>query len=161
MSNLLDKLNVLVRSSLNSFGGSKIPAGRLGKDIDGEIAALRKKIDEALSTEDGMQQRVDALLKQAAGVDQQADEALKRNDENNARYAVQEMHRLQQQASMVQADLENHRRSTSDFIERVNMLEAMVSDARREQQQKQAQGQAGDQQGAAEDQSPGVVLSNM
>src|SRR5215813_6686215 len=89
MSNFLDKLNVLVRSSLNSVGGSKIPAARLGKDIDSEIAALRKKIDEALSVEDGMQQRVDAMLKQAAGHDQQADEALKRDDEASARNAVQ------------------------------------------------------------------------
>ena len=171
MSNLLDKLNVLVRSSLTSLGGSKIPAARLGKDIDSEIAALRKKIDEALATEDTMQQRLDSILKQAAGYDQQADDALKRGDESNARYAVQEMHRLEQQANMVQADLENHRRSTSDFIERVNMLEAMVSDARRDQQQKQSQApqdqptsqqdQVPAQQTSDEDRSPGVVLSTL
>ena len=87
MPGLLDKLNVLVRSSLNTFlddagnklsPSGKIPAERLGSDIDGEVAELRKKIDEALTVEDAMQQRLDDITRQVIASDQQADAALQR-----------------------------------------------------------------------------------
>ena len=74
MADFIDKLNVLVKASLNNFLGSSHPTDpsasssrpnvspeRLGKDIDKEIAALRKRIDDALSQEDAMQKRLDQL----------------------------------------------------------------------------------------------------
>lgn len=177
MPGLLDKLNVLVRSGLNTFlddagnklsPSGKIPAERLGNDIDGEIAALRKKIDEALTVEDAMQQRLDDDARQIDAYDKQADGALQRGDEASARSAVEQMQRLQRQTALLQADLEQHRRSTSEFIERVNTLDAIVSDARREQQNRPRQevqdvplatdtGNEAAQSTAA----PGEVLSNV
>lgn len=137
MPDLLDKLNVLVRASLNSVLSSdttrRIPPERLGKDIDGEISALRKHIDDALNTEDDMQKRLDAANAQIADLDKQADQSLLDGDDANARYLVGQMQRQKQQAAMLQANLEDHRRATSELIERVNTLEAMVSDARRNQ----------------------------
>ena len=53
MPGLLDKLNTLVRSSVNSVlddvpgRKSSVNPARLGKDIDQEVAALRKRIDAA------------------------------------------------------------------------------------------------------------------
>ena len=171
MPGLLDKLNVLVRSSLNTFlddagnklsPSGKIPAERLGSDIDGEVTALRKKIDEALTVEDTMQQRLDDMIRQIAASDQQADAALQRGDEALARSSVEQMQRLQRQAAMLQADLEQHRRSTSDFIERVNTLDAIVSDARRNQQNQSVQSdQISPDQATQEARAPGVMLSSM
>ncbi len=176
MSNLIDKLNLLVRSSLNNVLSDtpdrgdqsqlpKVPAARLGKDIDKEIAELRRRIDAALSEEDAMQARLDQLQQQIAAYDQQADDALQRGDEPNARYLIQQMQRQQNLAGMMQAELEQHRRSTSDFIQRVNTLDAIVTDARREQQNQQ-QAQPAVQQSAAPvesqgEQAPGVSLSNL
>ncbi|MCC7450075.1 MAG: PspA/IM30 family protein [Anaerolineae bacterium] len=170
MPNLIDKLNLLVRSSLNSVLSDtphradesqlpKVPAARLGKDIDKEIAELRRRIDAALSEEDAMQGRIDQLLQQIAAYDQQADDALQRGDEANARYLVQQMQRQQNLAGMMQAELEQHRRSTSDFIQRVNTLEAIVADARREQQA--APQPAPETQESQADQAPIVSLSNL
>src|SRR4051812_24708758 len=107
MPGLLDKLNVLVRSSINSVlseppahgeDGSRprVPAERLGKDIDKEVAALRQQIDKALSEEDAMQARLDQVQQQIVAYDQQADDALQRGDDPNARYLVQQMQRQQQ-----------------------------------------------------------------
>src|SRR5258708_16830703 len=113
MPGLLDKLNVLVRSSLNTFlddagnklsPSGKIPAERLGSDIDGEVAALRKKIDEALTVEDAMQQRLDEMTSQIAAYDKQADSTLQRGDESSARTAVAQIQRLQHQSALLQAD---------------------------------------------------------
>jgi phage shock protein A len=164
MTNLLDKLNVLVKSSLNSFlrdaaetsGTPGVPAGRLGKDIDGEVARLRQQIDAALNQEDAMLKRLEQLQQQVDRYDQQADAALQRNDEATARYLIQQMQRQQQLATMLQAELDQHRRATSEFIERVNMLEALVSDARRQQ----ASTPAGEV-AAQTEHTPGVVLSNL
>jgi phage shock protein A len=164
MTNLLDKLNVLVKSSLNSFlgdaagtsGTPRVPAERLGQDIDGEVARLRQQIDAALNQEDAMLKRLEQLQQQIDSYDQQADAALQRNDEATARYLIQQMQRQQQLASMLQAELDEHRRATSEFIERVNMLEALVSDARRQQ----ASAPAGEVQAQAEH-TPGAVLSNL
>jgi phage shock protein A len=171
MPNLIDKLNLLVRSSLNSVLSDtphradesqlpKVPAARLGKDIDKEIAELRRRIDAALSEEDAMQGRIDQLQQQIATYDQQADDALQRGDEPNARYLVQQMQRQQNLTGMMQAELEQHRRSTSDFIQRVNTLEAIVADARREQQA-QPPAPVPEVQEAQGDQAPGVNLSNL
>lgn len=163
MTNLLDKLNVLVKSSLNSFlgdagasGPPKVPAERLGKDIDGEVARLRQQIDSALNQEDAMLKRLEELQQQIDSYDQQADSALQRNDEATARYLIQQMQRQQQLASMLQAELDQHRRATSEFIERVNMLEALVSNARSQQ----TPASAGEADTQAE-RTPGAVLSNL
>jgi phage shock protein A len=175
MTNLLNKLNVLVKSSLNSFlddvsgqgssSAGRVPVERLGPDIDQEIAALRKRIDQALADEDTMQKRLGQLQRQIDTYDRQADAALQSGDEAGARYLVQQMQHQQQLASMVQADLEQHRQSTSDLIQRVNTLDALVTDARRVQQQEQQTGQtpsapAPDTQTQPE-RSPGAVLSNL
>jgi phage shock protein A len=175
MTNLLNKLNVLVRSSLNSFlddvsgqgspSAGRVPVERLGPDIDQEIAALRKRIDQALADEDTMQKRLGQLQQQIDTYDRQADAALQSGDETGARYLVQQMQHQQQLASMVQADLEQHRQSTSDLIQRVNTLDALVTDARRVQQQEQQTEQtpsapAADTQTQPE-RSPGAILSNL
>jgi phage shock protein A len=169
MTGFLDKLNVLVKSSLNNFLADtagrppsrlpKVHADRLGKDIDQEIAALRAKIDQALTEEDAMQQRLEDFQQQIASFDQQVDQALQRGDDAEARHLLQQMRRQEQLAAMQRAELEEHRQATSDFIQRVNTLDAIVSDARREQQTNQ-----GDQTETLDsqpDRAPGAVLSNL
>src|SRR5260370_33165438 len=114
MPGLLDKLNVLVRSSLNTFlddagnklsPSGKIPAERLGSDIDGEVAPLRKKIDEALTVEDAMQQRLDEMTQQTAAYDQHADRVLQLSEETRAPSAIPQMQSRQRQSALLQADL--------------------------------------------------------
>jgi phage shock protein A len=166
MPNLLDKLNTLVKASLNNFvdetTGKLSASGRgprLGKDIDSEIVALRKRIEQAISDEDAMQQRITDMDQQVALYDQQIDEALQRGDDANARLLSQQMQTKQRQSSILQADLEEHRRSTSDLIQHVNTLEAMVADARREQESKGVAQTSPDQ--AAEASQSGSSLSSL
>lgn len=160
MPGLLDKLNTLVKSSVNSVlddvPGRKpsVNPARLGKDIDQEVAALRKRIDAAINEEDDMKRQIAAMQQEIDRADKQADAALQQGDESTARGLVQQIQRQQQQAAMLQADLEQHRRATSDLIEHVNQLDAIVSDARSQQQQPAA---PTDQ----ETQAPGAVLSNL
>lgn len=143
---LADKLNTLIRSGVQ---GVASPRARrrdqvpVGKDIDREIAALRQQIDRALDDEDHKAAEISAAQRQIAEWDQQADRALTKGDEAGARHAVRQMQLEQRRLAMLEADLSQHRYSTSDLISRVNELEAVVAAARRQTQSPPA-GQADD-----------------
>lgn len=155
MADLLDKLNTLLRANLNSFlSGSgnreegsraRLTPDKLGGDVDREIAALRKQVDDALRDEDAQRARLDAMQKQLVDLDQEIDQLLERGDDAQARQLAAQLKRQQQKVSIVEADLERHQQATFDLIQHVNTLDAMVSDARRIQAEKADQGNQGDQ----------------
>src|SRR5262245_29893669 len=103
MPDLLDKLNLLLRSNMNNFlndplgksgrttpptpeeldaelaappekavNRQRIPPERLGKDIDREIVALRRHIDQALADEDKMRDKLDRMGAQIDDLDRKA-----------------------------------------------------------------------------------------
>lgn len=143
MSDLLDKLNVLLRSSLNNFLSGererpsqekrRITPEKLGKDVDREIASLRKQLEVAMAEEDAMKARVEELRRQIADLDRQADEALQRGNDAQARYIVQQMRRQEQRVTILESEIEQHKQATFELMQNVNTLEALVSDARRQQ----------------------------
>src|SRR5215813_4908895 len=135
MPDLLDKLNLLLRSSMNNFlsdspsrptrlipptpeeldaelaapatgaARPRIPVERLGKDIDREIAELRKHIDQALADEDKMRDKLDRMQAQVEDFDRKADEALQQGDQDKARDYVRQLNRQKQLAEQLQLDL--------------------------------------------------------
>jgi phage shock protein A len=139
MADLISKLNVLVKASLQGVLGDDPDRGgrhsvpSLGKDIDREITALRQQIDTALDHEDQIKAQIEASQREAADWDRQADEALARGDEATARYAIRQQQTKQQQTTLLEADLAQHRISASELIHRVNALEAIVAEARQQQ----------------------------
>ncbi|MHB8625631.1 MAG: PspA/IM30 family protein [Aggregatilineales bacterium] len=140
MSDLIDKLNTLIRAKVNSsLGGSGAGAGDRDdnrhspisdREIDAQLGTLRQQIDVALNAEDGMQKRLDDANAQIDALDRQVDAALLDGNDTQARTLTQQLQRQRQQAATLAADLEDHRRATSSLIEQVNELEALVSDAR-------------------------------
>lgn len=148
MSDLFDKLNLLLRSSLDNMlsnhpASSEQPrpddtppealTARSIANLERQIVTMRKQVESALSDEDAMQERLAKLQTQVESYDQAADAALERGDEEEARRLIQQMQQQRRLATMVNAELEDHRSATSEFIVRVNMLEATVSDAKRSQ----------------------------
>lgn len=138
--NLTDKLNTLIRSGVQGFLEDITPSRRHdqspqkpGKNIDRDIAALRHQIDQALDDEDRMAADIKALQQQIDNWDQQADRALVNGDEATAHHAVRQMQTQQQRLTMLEAELAQHRLSTSELISRVNVLEAMVAQVHNQQ----------------------------
>lgn len=134
MSRLLNKLNVLVRSSVTqalkpggSRGEDQAGAHISGKALDKEIASLRDRINRALEQHDRAEADIRALDTQIALWDQQADDTLRRGDEATARQLVQQIQRATQQRAMLQADLDQQRRSASELIRQVNELDAIAA----------------------------------
>ncbi|MCB9453736.1 MAG: hypothetical protein H6672_20085 [Anaerolineaceae bacterium] len=141
MDDLFKKLNTLIKVSVADALGEDILPGKprrarldphkLGKDVDREIDTLRTRINDALAYEDELRQQVNALEAEVARWDQQADSDVQAGNDANARYAVEQMQRAQQRLAMAQADLRDHQSVTQELIQRVNMLDAAVADARR------------------------------
>ncbi len=102
--------------------------------MDREITALRDQINTALDDEDRMMGEIDAMQRQIADWDQQADAALRQGDEAAARQTIRQIQLQQQRMTMHQAELEQHKLSTSELIRQVNMLEAIVAEAKQHQQ---------------------------
>ncbi len=138
MSDLIDKLNLLVRSRVNSVIGGVGGKGDSRHDdpdkpinineLEREIRDLRKHIEDALNTEDDMQRRLDEATAKAVAFDQQADQALANGQDDTARQFVQQYQKAQRNAEMIASELDLHRRATSQLIEQVNKLEAVVAD---------------------------------
>ena len=146
MSDLINKLNVLIRATVSSglsAGGAPgddrdratpRPAQHLSDQaVDAQIKTLRQHIDAALNAEDGMRQKIENAQNQNDQLDQQVDAALLDGDSANARVLAQRLQQQRQRLVSQQADLDLHRRATSELIEQVNQLEAQISDARANQ----------------------------
>lgn len=175
MSSLFKKLNTLVRASINDALGDVMPSdskrwvppGRLGKNIDGEIASLRERINEAVAHEETLKQRIDALQAEIAELDRAADAAVESGREDEARRMIARMQGVQRRAEMAESDLREHQLVTEELIQRVNLLDAVVADARRAQAVEDEAGvqqpQAGDAPGDGEtaERGPVKVLSDL
>jgi phage shock protein A len=139
MDDLFKKLNVLIKSSLHDVVGDdasrrNASPPRLGRDIDREIAALRQRVNDAAVYEDELKARITSLEAEIARVDQQADEAVEQRREEQARYLIEQMQRAQQRLTIARADLREHQLVAQELLQRVNMLETYVAEARRQQQ---------------------------
>lgn len=128
---MFKKLNILLRSSLNDRRSDSPPP--LSRDAERDVAMLRRRINEALADEDELRARVQSLEAEVARWDAEADRFVAANNDASARYAVEQMQRAQQRLTMAASDLRDHQLVTQELIQRVNMLDAAVADARRAQ----------------------------
>jgi phage shock protein A len=138
MSDFFKKLNVLVKASLNELADveshvrrwQRAP-GKPGVDVERDVRALRQRVDEALAYEDELVARVQALQVELEQWDTAADEAVAAGQDEKARYAVEQVQRVNQRLALAESDLREHRLVTQELIARVNQLEAVVADVRR------------------------------
>ena len=165
MDDLFKKLNTLVKASVNDLLGDRrtsrrkpLSPGKIGKDVDREIAALRQRITEALDYEDKLQARAQELAGEVKRWDKQADDALSQGNDTAARHAVEQMQRAQQRFAMAEADLHEHQIVTQELIQQVNTLETAVETARRSQAEKDAESQSSAEHSAGE--TSGGVLAD-
>lgn len=137
MTDLLKKFNVLLRARLREAANDAIhprreSSPRLGSDIDREIAKLRGRLDEAFRYEETLKAQIGALQTEASGYDLAADSALEAGQTDAARQAVEAMQRAQRRMAMIESDLAAHQRAARELLERINLFDAAVADARRE-----------------------------
>jgi len=137
MSDLVKKLNVLLRARLRDVVGEAVSPSKktsppnLGKDIDREIEALRQRLNEAFEHEDVLKQQIGALQAEIEVLDREADTALTQGDDDLARRVVTQIQRTRQRMTMLESDLVTHQWAVRELFDKVSLLESVVADARR------------------------------
>jgi len=126
--NLLQKLNTLIQSSIHD--AVKLP--RLGKNIDRQMNALRKQMAVAEEDEQAIIQRKEALSAEILQWDEQADQALAAKNESQARYDIQQMETAKRRLTMLESELDEHRRAMSDLYRQINNLEGIITAAQKQ-----------------------------
>lgn len=134
MSDLFKKLNVLVKAKLNdALPGIEIKSPLQKRNINKQVDALRKQVNDAVEYEDTLQQRVTELQNEVDRLDREADKAVERGDDDTAKHIIGQLERAKQRLNMAQSDLNAHQLVAEDFIRKVNLLDATAADIQHEE----------------------------
>lgn len=116
MSELLKKLNLLVKTSLSDLvpelpGIEESPARRAERQL--------KALDKRIEATEALQGQARALIAQfedeIAALDVQADQAVGEGREEIARYALEQQNRARQRLTIAQAELRDIQRAVADL----------------------------------------------
>lgn len=129
MSDLLKKLNTLVRANLSDVTPN-LPRFERSPNLDRQVSELRDRINSALEHEDQLQATANTLRAEVERLDQQADAAVAQGQDAQARHILEQMKRAQQRLDIAESDLAMHQRVAQELIQRVNLLEATVADSK-------------------------------
>lgn len=147
MTSFFKKLNTLISSQINDVirplttdDGEDTPKKRaarqaVGKSLAQDVAALRKRIEEAQDYEATLQKRVDKLYADVARWDEVADRAVNDGREGEARYAVTRLQQAQRDLQQTEDALREHQQVTQELISRVNYMEYVVNQAQEQEAQ--------------------------
>ncbi|MFW5771958.1 MAG: hypothetical protein ACOCZH_01450 [Phototrophicaceae bacterium] len=138
MDDLFRKLNTLVRARVSDVLGDPLRSRRertpSGDALDAEVERLRQQINAAIDHEDQLKAKIAKMEQEANLLDIQADEALLAGNEAQARHLIERMQHVRRLIEMARADLSAHQIVASDLIRRVNVLEATVAEAHRQEE---------------------------
>ena len=132
MSSLFDKIVTLVNAQVNDLLGNnpKSPLARIRLNPEDaerhprdSAQALRRRLDEAVDFEDVLQDKINALMQEAAELDSQLDASLRQGDEFGARRLQVQLNGKQQQLTIAESELRDHRAVTRHLLQEMRNLE--------------------------------------
>lgn len=146
MTSFFNKLNTLVQAHLNDLIrplGSADEEGErrdilsrrdIRKGLDSDLRVLKKRVQDALEHEAKLQRRVDKLYAEIAEWDAKADNYLRQGNEAQARYALGQLRRAQDDLASAEDALREHHIVTQALVNQVTQLEAVLEDARQREE---------------------------
>ena len=145
MASLFDKISTLVNAQVNDLLGKnprsplaryRLNAEEADKNPRGTALTLRQRLDEAVDYEDELQAKVDGIVQEALALDEQVDEMLRSGDEFGARRLQGQLNMKQQQLTIAESELQDHRLVTQHLMREMAALDsALDSRERRERSQ--------------------------
>ncbi|MCY3978007.1 MAG: hypothetical protein OXG23_07895 [Chloroflexi bacterium] len=145
MSDLFEKISTLINAQLNDFLGKnpQSPLARIRLDADEaeenpqrSARSLRQRLEEALDYEDELQARIEERMREAVELDKLVDEMLRSGDEFSAQRLQGQLNMKQQQLTIAESELRDHRLMTQHLMQELGSLEmALDSQQRRERAQ--------------------------
>lgn len=101
----------------------------VNRSLQGDVKALKSRIDDALKYEEQLQAKVDELYASIAEWDQKADAAVSEGRDDDARLALGRMQQAQRELEMEESALNEHRYLTRELMSQVNALESTLFEA--------------------------------
>lgn len=134
MTDIIKKLNVLIRASINDLASldrdTASDAPSIGKRFDRDLKELHKRIEDAYAYEDELKARIASLESDVSRLQDEADEKIADRQVDAARRLTEQGQRAKQRLSMAQADLREHMQLTQELVLRVSELEQAVEQVR-------------------------------
>ena len=143
MSDLFDKISTLINAQLNDFLGKnpRSPLSRIRLDADEaeenpqrSARSLRQRLDEAIDYEDELQARIDQRMREVVELDKLVDEMLGSGDEYSAQRLQGQLNMKQQQLTIAESELRDHRLMTQHLMQELGALELALDSQQRRQQ---------------------------
>lgn len=140
MSSLFDKINTIVNAQVNDLLGKnpRSPLARIKlSDEDAEknprrsVTSLRQRLEEAIDYEDGLQAKIEVLMREVADLDQQVDRVLQAGDEFGARRLQNQLNMQQQQLTIAESELRDHRLLTRHLMQEMTTVEMALDSQER------------------------------
>lgn len=147
MSSLFDKIATLVNAQVNDLLGKnptsplariRLNADEAEKNPRDAAGALRRRLDEAIEFEEVLQDKIDALMQEAADLDAQIDASVGQGDEFGARRLQGQLNIKQQQLTIAESELRDHRALSRHLMQEMRKLEAALDERDRGRQTRPA-----------------------
>ena len=141
MSSLFDKISTLVNAQVHEVLGRnpqsplariRLNADDAEKDPRRSVQSLRRRLDEAVDFEDVLQVKVDGLMREALELDRHVDGIMRSGDDIEARRLQAQLNTKQQQLTIAESELRDHRLLTRHLMQEMTTLESAL-----ERQEKQ------------------------
>lgn len=135
MPSLFDKLATLVNAHVNEVLGNnpQSPLARIklnpetaAKDPRRSAQSLGRRLEEAVEYEDVLIAKVGGLMQQALDIDQQVDESLSDGNTIEARRLQGQLNTKQQQLTIAESELREHRLLTRRLMQELRSLESAL-----------------------------------
>ena len=152
MSSLFDKISTLVNAQVNDLldrnprsplARIKLNAEDAEKNPRRSVQSLRHRLEEALGYEDELQAKIEALLSETADLDQHVDRVLRTGDEFGARRLQNQLNFKQQQLTIAESELRDHRLLTQHLMQEMSAVEMALGDQERGTKPHAAAGERG------------------
>ncbi len=150
MSSLFEKLSTLVNAQVNDLLGKnpKSPLARIRlnpeeaeKDPRRSAGTLRQRLDEAVEYEADLQSKIEQLTNEAVELDVQVDACLQQGDQFGARRLQGQLNVKQQQMTIAESELRDHRMVTRHLMQEMVTLDAALDERERRQRAHTAAGE--------------------
>lgn len=129
MSELFKKLGVLLKANLRGEAPEDRPAPRGSIDLDREVESLRGRVTVALNHEARIKGQLSELQGEIERWDQAADDALRANNQEEARAALEKLRAAKRRYARLEEDLRQHELLTQELTQSVNLLASTVQES--------------------------------
>ena len=140
MSDFFEKIATLVNAQLHDLLGRnprsplariKLDAEQSEKDPQGSARSLRRRLEEAIDYEDELQARIDDRMREFVELDKLVDEMLRSGDKSSAQRLQGQLNMKQQQLTIAESELRDHRLLTRHLMQELSTLEMALDNQQR------------------------------